>query len=102
MYIYFQLFVDTEEVPNMMDVYGFSRWLTSVFNNKFPNVTLAFKLNSPVSFIRVTSIPLALIKTGESTNTHCCGDLPPKSAAENHLKHVRANNMQNRRGAKTI
>ena len=40
-------------------------------------------------------------KTGESTNTHCCGDLPPKSAAENHLKHVRAN-MQNRRGAKTI
>lgn len=60
MYIYFQLFVDTEEVPNMMDVYGFSRWLTSVFN-KFPSVTLAFKLNSPVSFIRVTSIPLALI-----------------------------------------
>ena len=24
-------------------------------------------------------------KTGESTNTHCCGDLPPKSAVENHF-----------------
>lgn len=60
MYIYFQLFVDTEEVPNMMDVYVFLTLAHECFL-KFPSVTLAFKLNSPVSFIRVTSIPLALI-----------------------------------------
>ncbi len=109
-------------------VYSLSHWLKSV-SNKFPSVTLTFKLNSAVSFIQVTSIPLAQISCPlgfdfsrsipsrlsefsklDSPSRTELGNLQTLIAAAiflqtallHHLKHVRANNMHNRRGAKTI